>query len=477
MIRYILLLVLSLVLMLPSTPSTSSSGYQSSELEKVIEKTTLEDGSTVETTSYYLDGKLTVASNLRYARVVKTRTGDQLLETYFDADEEPAKLSSGHSAILRIYEDGNETVTTYLGPDLEPIINTSRYCTRLRKFENKQVTEEWYLDTEGNPAEISSGYFGRINTWENGRNTVVTYVDAEGNPKNIPSGYAIMKRTFYEKSDGVPDAWAGRIREEFYFEEDLSPALLSLNQHGDRKEYDDKGQNIRITYLDADGQIKKTGCAVVERTFTETGSVESERYYDAEGNPAKGSSGHYGYRKSDGKTIYLDRNGRDYFDLSLFLHNEPLAVILIGAVILLLSSFLPDSAPGKCIAFVLLIAYSLFILYMTLWNRYGEPRAELTLFWSYRQFFTSSSFRLEILNNIWLFVTLGAILMNLMPGPKGIVLGILFSVIIETVQYFTGFGLAEFDDVISNGLGTLIGAAMVFRKGERANDRIHPAGE
>ena len=34
---------------------------------------------------------------------------------------------------------------------------------------------------------------------------------------------------------------------------------------------------------------------------------------------------------------------------------------------------------------------------------------------------------------------------------------LLFSVIIEAVQYVTGFGVCEFDDIISNVLGSLIG--------------------
>lgn len=67
---------------------------------------------------------------------------------------------------------------------------------------------------------------------------------------------------------------------------------------------------------------------------------------------------------------------------------------------------------------------------------------------------------MEILNNIWLFIPLGAILMKPI-GWRGIIACIVLSCIIEVVQYFTGFGLAEFDDNISNGLGGAIGAMAV----------------
>ncbi len=87
----------------------------------------------------------------------------------------------------------------------------------------------------------------------------------------------------------------------------------------------------------------------------------------------------------------------------------------------------------------------------------GDTKVKFELFWSYKQFFNSSSLRIEILNNIWLFVPLGAILYKLWPQGYILLIPILFSVLIETIQYFTGLGLSELDDVISNGLGVLIG--------------------
>ena len=108
----------------------------------------------------------------------------------------------------------------------------------------------------------------------------------------------------------------------------------------------------------------------------------------------------------------------------------------------------------------LLVLYVLFILYMTLWDRSGKSRAELELFWSYKQFFTSESLRQEIVNNIWLFIPLGAILCKLWPKALILIVPLVFSVAVEVVQYVTGFGLCEIDDVISNSLGGFIGFAL-----------------
>ena len=43
-------------------------------------------------------------------------------------------------------------------------------------------------------------------------------------------------------------------------------------------------------------------------------------------------------------------------------------------------------------------------------------------------------------------------------------LNLLLSAAIETIQYFTGFGLAELVDIISNGLGGLIGFGLGYAR-------------
>ena len=65
--------------------------------------------------------------------------------------------------------------------------------------------------------------------------------------------------------------------------------------------------------------------------------------------------------------------------------------------------------------------------------------------------------RMEILNNIWLFVPLGTILYRLFPGIYIVFVPILISIAVEVSQYLLGVGLCEVDDVVSNGLGGLIG--------------------
>lgn len=460
-------LVFSIIFSLPQPITTHP--YRSTDLEKAESEGLVE---------YRLNGVLTYAANLHYARMTTNQTttqpttpdntttvvdGDEdeegavdagvvdvgveetreVLEQYFDEHGNQAKQSAGHYALKRTYTNNQNTVITYLNADLQPMINTSGYCTRVREFKDGVVVAEWYKGLNGESVYITSGVAGRLNAYENGRNTIVTYVDEEGQPKNNTSGYAIMKRTFYEEG-----ANKGRINCEYYFDASGNPVALSSGQYGAHKEYDEYGRAVKIDYLGRDGEILWTSI----RTFYPDDTVETERYYDREGNPLKKSGGQYGYRKVDGKTIYLDSDGREYQSLNRYLHNEPLMVILIGCVLVFVSWF-----SSRRVNHVLLVLYILFILFMTLWNRDGESRANWELFWSYKQFFSSTSLRLEILNNIWLFIPLGAILFKLCPRVGVLLIAVGLSIVIEIVQYFTGLGLCELDDVISNGLGAAVG--------------------
>ena len=138
---------------------------------------------------------------------------------------------------------------------------------------------------------------------------------------------------------------------------------------------------------------------------------------------------------------------------------ERYPLIVVAAGIILTAAVLLMKDSGR-MAF--LIIYLLFIVSMTLaFREMGYSRGRLEIFWSYKQFFTSDRIRLEILNNIWLFVPLGAVLYS--PGHKFTwIYAVLLSVWIELIQYETGLGLCEVDDVISNTLGTLIGYSVSF---------------
>ena len=108
----------------------------------------------------------------------------------------------------------------------------------------------------------------------------------------------------------------------------------------------------------------------------------------------------------------------------------------------------------------LLAAYILFILMETVLGREsGVGRVELVPFWSY----SHPELRMEIVLNYILFIPLGCLLYLCFGeklGLRVVLAGFLLSVSIELIQLIFKIGLFEFDDVIGNTIGCLIGTVI-----------------
>lgn len=142
----------------------------------------------------------------------------------------------------------------------------------------------------------------------------------------------------------------------------------------------------------------------------------------------------------------------------LLLHDVHWAVVLLGSLLTILAV-----SGGRKVNAVLLPVYFIIIVYLTIMCReLGLGRIKLSPFWSYKQFFSQHKLRMEILNNIWLFIPLGAILYKLIPKWYVVFVLIMISMIIEVSQYLLDVGLCESDDVISNGLGGAIGILICY---------------
>ena len=115
---------------------------------------------------------------------------------------------------------------------------------------------------------------------------------------------------------------------------------------------------------------------------------------------------------------------------------------------------------------VLCVAVS-FIFVMTLFSRSaGDYTVTLRPFWSYRTACETENAELwlQIIMNIAMYIPIGFAL----PGCfsrmnklwKVLVLVLICSIGIETIQYIFSIGYAEVDDVIDNMFGTLIGYSL-----------------
>lgn len=445
---FLLFLVVSFLFISPP-PRKARSTFHSSQLEKI----TVTNENTERTDYVDSDGQLTIAANLGYATVIVTKTENSRLEQYFDDKGEPISRYNGYYALLREYDDrGNNTRITYLNLSGEPMIMANGYAVEVREYdENEQAVSVRYYDTEGNPILTASYGYGKVNVYnENGKISKIIYIDASGSPMMTGQGYAIVTRNYYA-SDGPEN---GRVESEFYFDETENPVRLGLGQYGVHKEYDEYGRESVLTYLDASGEPIATnkGYTTIVRTYHANGAVATERYYDLEGGPFSLSEGQYGFSVDNGQKNYLNQNGEEAFNLKNLLYNHSWVAIIAALIIIAISS-----RTGKRWNTLFLILYVCAICYLTLLFREGNVLSSPKFFWYYRKLFTDSEARADIIKNIWLFIPFGAILFQLYPSKRVIIIPVVFSIIIEGAQFFTGMGICELDDVISNGLGGMIG--------------------
>lgn len=119
---------------------------------------------------------------------------------------------------------------------------------------------------------------------------------------------------------------------------------------------------------------------------------------------------------------------------------------------------------SQAIAGVLLLAFLWIVFEATVFSR--SPRYameyELQLFWSWKEVFNGNFQMLEYcLLNILLLVPAGSLLPFLFRKKHstvwGLVFGMFISIFIETFQLIFTRGLCEWDDVLHNSIGCMVG--------------------
>ena len=121
-----------------------------------------------------------------------------------------------------------------------------------------------------------------------------------------------------------------------------------------------------------------------------------------------------------------------------------------------------------CLAISILTFYLAFVFTLTIYARNVTPEAnlQLVLFWSYKHIANGDrGMFFEVFWNVVLFMPYG-FLASIASKSKAkwlvLLSGSLLSVAIELTQLFTHRGFFEFDDMVHNTLGTIIGIALYF---------------
>lgn len=440
----ILILFLTVALFYGSPPPSTLATIQ----------TTTTDSFGREITSFVdKDGKITVATDKGYATHRQTKEdGKVVLEEYLDESGEPVMLTAGYSAIERGYSNGLNTEIIYLGQAGQPVVTNNGYSSIHRTFNDLRLADTdtyWIGDQQ---VTRKQGYASLQRIYGTGadakRIVRQEYRGLDGELIINTSGYAYMTRTYNA---------AGKISTELYFGTNNEPAILSLGQCGYTRTYDEEGRIIQTTYLGPDQTpiTTKNGYATIKNQYD--GDEVKHLYYDQAGEPVTGTHGEYGYTTAaDGKKILLNSSGEPLQRLDIFLNSNPVAVLILGAMFTILALVVPGKAR---LAFLLF--YLGFVYMMTLAWRENIDAVKDELFWSYRQFFSSASLRQEIANNMFLFVPLGVVLSRMLGKNRtwlAVLICLALSVVIELIQLRLLRGTFEFDDMISNGIGGLIGS-------------------
>lgn len=441
--------ILSFMMIRPNTQKPRQTCFAVS-LRKIITKG---DGY-VRTDYYDVEDNLKVAIDVGYATKIVTDTKDGKIEQYYDEKGSPIEQIGNYYAVLQEYDkQGRNIKSTYLDINQKPTVISTGFASIIRTFyKNGAIKTEKYYDQNGNTIWTNGYAYGRLIEYdEHGFIHKISYLNRNDEIVTNGLGYAQVIRQYY---DSESDHF-GKIKYEFYYDDQGSPISRSLGQYGVHKEYDNNGYEIKTTFLGKNGEPIKTtkGYTSIVRTYHEDGSVATEQYIDSNEKPIQLVSGQYGVRYEEGMTIYLDENGNNQFNFKQFLYNHSELVVVFAMLIILLSLISSKRMNGFA-----LVAYLSFVGYMTLLRRENiGTQLNLDIFWSYKLFFADANVRSDILRNIWLFIPLGTILYRIYPHAIIFVIPIIVSIIIETIQFLTGIGLCEIDDIISNSLGGFIG--------------------
>ncbi|MFQ9004733.1 VanZ family protein [Hominenteromicrobium mulieris] len=441
--------LLSILALLPDADVDHDAGYTASELS--IRETV--DGSVTSTSYVNSDGVITDAIDMGYATMCRMQddSGRVVEECYFDANGDPVARYGDHYGVSYEYDETG-TVITYHDAEGNPIMCNGGYSTIVRTLVDGRESDDFYYDLNRQQVQCSGGYYGTHREFNTeGQNTSLTFFDKDGHAVSSSSGYAI--KTYQRDMDGT-------IVSEQYFDTEGNPVRSLLGQYDESYKRNEQGYIGQITYLDADGNPAPTnaGYTILKRTYHRDGTADTDMYFDANGNPMVLSKGQYGTKRSGKVNLLLDRNGNVMLCVDNLLNGFPCMVVVFGCVVCLLMIVLP-----KSLSVVLTIVYVAFILYETLMFREsGDARTNFVLFSYAGKFLKEQSVRVGVINNIWLFIPLGTGLYRWFQKKWVLLIPFVMSVAIETTQYITGLGIAEFDDVFGNTMGGWIGVLVAW---------------
>jgi CTP:molybdopterin cytidylyltransferase MocA len=255
-----------------------------------------ERGNRIAVTYIGLDKKPTLFAN-GYATLKSTYDahGKETRRTYHGVDGEPVQLKEGFHGFEAEYDErGNPIVSTYIGLDGKPTLFANGYATQKSTYDaHGKEMRRTYHGVNGEPVQRKEGFHGwEAEFDERGNEIVLTYIGLDGKPTLLADGYAIVKSTYNTR---------GIVTGRSYHGVNGEPVVSGKDgYHGLEAEYDERGNEIVLTYIGLDGKrtLLANRYAMLKSTYDARGNMTGRSYHGINGEPVVSrKDGYHGWEE------------------------------------------------------------------------------------------------------------------------------------------------------------------------------------
>ena len=228
-------------------------------------------------------------------RSVYNDRGLTLQEEYLDVDGKPMFVRGTGISIIKYEYDDNGYITKKTFCDPSGNITDSKEGNAIMECLNDSKgnpLETWCKNSKGELCEISDGYAGLKQEYDSIGNLVKNvYYGTDKKPTLGADGTAGYTLRFNDQNLLVMYTSLGK---------DLKPAADKNNVICCKREYDKRGNIIKILYLEADGKSLRQdneGIAGWNNIYDEKGNQLERKFFDKNENPVVSNSLHYAWVK------------------------------------------------------------------------------------------------------------------------------------------------------------------------------------
>lgn len=228
-------------------------------------------------------------------RCVYNDRGLTLQEEYLDVDGKPIFVRGTGISIIKYEYDDNGYITKKTFCDPSGRITDSKEGNAImesRNDVNGNPLETWFKNSKGELCETTDGYAGVKQEYDSIGNLVRNvYYGIDKKPTLEADGTAGFTLKFNEQNLLVMYTNLGK---------DLKPAADKNNMICCKREYDKRGNIIKVSYLDANGTTLREdneGIAGWNNVYDEKGNQLERKFFDKSGKLAMSNSLYYAWVK------------------------------------------------------------------------------------------------------------------------------------------------------------------------------------